>query len=65
MMVATRGIAAIGAYFPFGISADLPDFPTGAQMVSGADEARRAAREQLGQRRRPDQGLRRLGYDRP
>jgi imidazolonepropionase-like amidohydrolase len=48
MQVATRGIAAIGRYFPFHISPDLPDFPTGAQMISGPDDARRAAREQIG-----------------
>jgi imidazolonepropionase-like amidohydrolase len=48
MQVATRGIAAIGRYYPFGISPDLPDFPTGAQVISGPEEARRAAREQIG-----------------
>lgn len=48
MMVATRGIAMVGPYNPFGVSPDLPDFPTGAQMVSGVEEARRAAREQIG-----------------
>jgi imidazolonepropionase-like amidohydrolase len=48
MQVATRAIAAVGQYNPFGVSPDLADFPTGAQMVSGADEARRAAREQIG-----------------
>ncbi len=48
MMVATRAIAVIGQYYPFGVSPDLPDFPRGAQMVSGVEEARRAAREQLG-----------------
>jgi imidazolonepropionase-like amidohydrolase len=48
MQVATRGIAMVGAYNPFGVSWDLKDFPTGAQMVSGVEEARRAAREQLG-----------------
>jgi imidazolonepropionase-like amidohydrolase len=48
MQVATRGIAAVGKYFPFGISPDLADFPTGAQMISGPEEARRAAREQIG-----------------
>jgi imidazolonepropionase-like amidohydrolase len=48
MQVATRAIAAVGQYEPFGISPDLPDFPTGAQMVSGVEEARRAAREQIG-----------------
>ena len=39
MQVATRAIAAVGQYNPFGVSPDLPDFPTGAQMVSGMDEA--------------------------
>jgi imidazolonepropionase-like amidohydrolase len=48
MRVATRGIAAIGQYYPFGISPDLTDFPTGAQMISGPEEARRAVREQIG-----------------
>ena len=48
MQVATRAIAAVGQYFPFGVSPDLADFPTGAQMVSGVEEARRAAREQIG-----------------
>jgi imidazolonepropionase-like amidohydrolase len=48
MQVATRGIAAVGQYEPFGISPDLKGFPTGAQMVSGVEEARRAAREQIG-----------------
>ena len=49
MLVATRGIAAVGSYMPFGVAPELADrFPTGAQMVSGVEEARRAAREQLG-----------------
>jgi len=48
MLVATRGIAAVGQYNPFGVSPDLIDFPTGAQMVSGVEEARRAVREQIG-----------------
>lgn len=48
MQVATRAIAAVGQYNPFGVSPDLMDFPTGAQMVSGVEEARRAAREQIG-----------------
>ena len=48
MQVATRAIAAVGQYNPFGVSPDLTDFPTGAQMVSGIDEARRAVREQVG-----------------
>jgi len=48
MQVATRGIAVVGQYEPFGISPDLFDFPTGAQMVSGVEESRRATREQIG-----------------
>lgn len=48
MLVATRAIAAVGQYEPFGVSPDLVDFPTGAQMVSGVEEARRAVREQIG-----------------
>jgi imidazolonepropionase-like amidohydrolase len=48
MQVATRGIAALGQYFPFDIASDLAHFPNGAQVISGADEARRAVREQLG-----------------
>ena len=48
MQVATRGIAAVGQYFPFRTSPDLAAFPTGAEMVSGVEEARRAVREQLG-----------------
>jgi imidazolonepropionase-like amidohydrolase len=48
MRVATRGIAAVGQYEPFDISPDLENFPTGAQMVSGVEEARRAVREQIG-----------------
>lgn len=45
MLVATRGIAAMGAYHPFGTSPDVKDLPTGAQFVSGVEEARRAAHE--------------------
>jgi imidazolonepropionase-like amidohydrolase len=48
MQVATRAIAAIGHYNPFGVSPDLANFPTGAQMISGTEDARRAAREQIG-----------------
>lgn len=47
MQVATRAIAATGGYFPLQVSPDLPDFPRGAQMITGADEARRAVREQI------------------
>ena len=49
MLVSTRGIAAVGNYQPFGVSSDLPDFPRGAQMVSGVEDCRRAVREQIGQ----------------
>ncbi len=49
MLVSTRGIAAVGNYQPFGVSSDLPDFPHGAQMVSGVEDCRRAVREQIGQ----------------
>jgi imidazolonepropionase-like amidohydrolase len=49
MLVATRAIAAVGSYEPFGLAPELRGhFPNGAQMVSGVEEARRAAREQLG-----------------
>jgi imidazolonepropionase-like amidohydrolase len=48
MKVATRGIAQVGQYMPFGVAADLQGFRTGAQMVSGVEEVRRAAREQIG-----------------
>lgn len=48
MQVATRAIAAVGQYNPFDVSPDLRDFPTGAQMISGVEEARRAVREQVG-----------------
>jgi imidazolonepropionase-like amidohydrolase len=48
MLVATRGIAAVGQYPPFNVRPDLVGFPTGAQMISGVEEARRAARDQIG-----------------
>ncbi|KAA6465417.1 amidohydrolase family protein [Acidobacteria bacterium AB60] len=48
MQVATRGIAAVGQYNPFHVNPDLRDFPTGAAMISGVEEARRAVREQIG-----------------
>jgi imidazolonepropionase-like amidohydrolase len=48
MQAATRAIAAVGQYNPFGVSPDLSNFPTGAQMISGVEEARRAVREQIG-----------------
>ncbi len=48
MLVATRGIASVGRFQSTLVSPDLAEFPTGAQMVSGVEEARRAVREQLG-----------------
>jgi len=52
MQVATRAIAAVGQYNPFGVSPDLTDFPTGAQMVSvrkrrGGRCASRSAMERI------------------
>jgi imidazolonepropionase-like amidohydrolase len=47
MQVATRAIAATGGYFPLRLSPDLVDFPRGAQTITGADEARKAVREQI------------------
>lgn len=45
-----KGAHAIsgGQYNPFGVSPDLPEFPTGAQMISGVEQARSAVREQIG-----------------
>jgi imidazolonepropionase-like amidohydrolase len=47
MLVATRGIAAIGGYLPMGISPEFTEVLAGAEMVSGVEDARRAAREQI------------------
>jgi imidazolonepropionase-like amidohydrolase len=47
MQVATRAIAATGGYFPLRISPEAADLPRGAQCITGADEARRAVREQI------------------
>jgi len=47
MLVATRGIAAVGGYLPMGINPQLTEVLAGAQMVSGVEDARRAAREQI------------------
>jgi imidazolonepropionase-like amidohydrolase len=47
MQVATRAIAATGGYFPLRLSPDLDNYPRGAQMITGVDEARRAVREQV------------------
>jgi imidazolonepropionase-like amidohydrolase len=47
MLVATRGIAAVGGYLPIGINPELTAVLAGAQMISGVEDARRAAREQI------------------
>jgi imidazolonepropionase-like amidohydrolase len=47
MQVATRAIAATGGYLPLRLSPDLDNYPRGAQMITGADEARRAVRQQV------------------
>jgi len=47
MQVATRGIAALAYYFPMNVAPEYSDLLTGAQMVSGAEETRRAVREQI------------------
>src|SRR5262249_52241923 len=47
MLVATRGIAAVGGYLPMAINPELTAVLAGAQMVSGVEDARRAAREQI------------------
>ena len=47
MQVATRGIAALGFYFPLNVAPEHASTLTGAQMVSGVEETRKAAREQI------------------
>ena len=47
MLVATRGIAAVGGYIPMRLNPELFDVLSGSQMVSGPENARRAAREQI------------------
>ena len=60
MQVATRAIAAVGQYNPFGVSPDLTDFPTGAQMVSGGGGSSPRGAGTDRERRRSHQGLCRL-----
>ena len=48
MRVAMRAIASIGHYHPFGIAAGREGIESGAQVISGVDDARRAVREQVG-----------------
>lgn len=47
MQVATRGIAAVGYYFPQDVAPEYASILTGAQMISGTEEMRRAVREQI------------------
>jgi len=47
MLVATRGIAAVGGYLPMRLDPALYGVLSGAQLVSGSEDARRAAREQI------------------
>lgn len=47
MQVATRGIAALGYYFPLNVAPEYASMLTGAQMVSGVEETRKAVREQI------------------
>src|ERR1041384_1899144 len=48
MKGATPALPAVGHSRRVGGSSDLPEFPRGAQMISGVEEARRAVREQIG-----------------
>jgi imidazolonepropionase-like amidohydrolase len=47
MEVATRAIAATGGYFPYCFSPQMADLPRSAQLITGADEARRTVRKQI------------------
>jgi imidazolonepropionase-like amidohydrolase len=47
MFVATRSLAPTGMYNPTRFSWELPDMPAGTQFVDGADEIRKAVREQI------------------
>jgi imidazolonepropionase-like amidohydrolase len=47
MFVATRSLAPTGMYNPTRFSWELPNMPTGTQFVDGADEIRKAVREQI------------------
>jgi imidazolonepropionase-like amidohydrolase len=47
MYVATRSLAPTGMYNPTRFSWELPNMPTGTQFVDGADEIRKAVREQI------------------
>jgi imidazolonepropionase-like amidohydrolase len=47
MQVATRAMDTTGAYPVLGFRWDWPDWPHGVQVVDGADEGRKAVREQI------------------
>lgn len=47
MQVATRGIAALGYYYPTGIAPEYQAHLNGTQNISGVEEAQRAVREQI------------------
>lgn len=47
MQVATRGIAALGYYYPLGVAPEYQAYLKGAQNISGLEEAQRAVREQI------------------
>ncbi len=47
MRVATRAMDVTGAYPVLGFRWDWPDWPHGVQVVDGADEGRKAVREQI------------------
>lgn len=47
MQVATRGIAALGYYYPQGVAPEYQAYLNGAQNINGLEEAQRAVREQI------------------
>lgn len=47
MQVATRGIAALGYYYPQGVAPEYQAYLNGAQNISGLEDAQRAVREQI------------------
>src|SRR5207244_4770057 len=47
MFVSTRALSVTGGYGPSGYSPEI-GYPTGVQIVDGADAARKAVREQIG-----------------
>ena len=59
MIVVTRAIVATGSYGPKAFAPDI-DLPQGAEEADGMEGLTRVVRDQIGQRRRLDQGVRRL-----